>query len=216
MPPKPSSAPPAPRIYLATPPLADGSLAPALADLLAAADVAAVLVRLADADERSKVNRVKALASAIQPLGAAVLLDGHVDLVTRAGADGAHVSGINALNNALERLKPDRIVGVSGLQSRHDSMTAGEAGADYVLFGEADAEGIRPSTEAIVERLAWWAEVVEVPCVGYAHSMDEVGLFAATGAEFVMVGDIIWADVRGPQAALKDVVQRLTQVMRRT
>ena len=145
MPKKPPTCPPAPRLYLATPPVTDAAaLAPQLAALLAAADIAAVLVRLADADERSKINRIKALAATVQNAGAALLLDGHVDLVARSGADGAHVSDIAPLNDALEQLKPDRIVGVGGLHSRHDSMVAGEAGADYVLFGEIDADGHRP------------------------------------------------------------------------
>ena len=82
-----------------------------------------------------------------------MLLDGHVELVARAGADGAHLTGIEALEEALPSLKPDRIAGVGGLPTRHDSMAAGEAGADYVLFGEPDAEGQRPSVEAIAERL---------------------------------------------------------------
>jgi thiamine-phosphate pyrophosphorylase len=212
MPPKPSPAPPAPRIYLATPPVTDGAaLAPQLAALLAAADIAAVLVRLADADERSNINRVKAIAATVQDTGAALLLDGHVELVARSGADGAHVGDVAQLNDALEQLKPDRIVGVGGLHSRHDSMAAGEAGADYVLFGEIGAAGERPATEAIAERLEWWAEVFEPPCVGYAHTIDEVELFAATGADFIMVGDAVWSDARGPQAALADVVQRLGQ-----
>jgi thiamine-phosphate pyrophosphorylase len=206
---KPPPAPPAPRLYLATPPVADASLAPVLAELLRSADVAAVLVRLAEGDERGKINRVKALATTIQDAGAALLLDGHVELVARAGADGAHVSGIGPMQEALEQLKPERIVGVGALHSRHDSMVAGEAGADYLLFGEADADGQRPSTEAIAERLEWWAEVFETPCVGYAQDADEAELFAAAGAEFIMIADAVWADARGPQAALADVVKRL-------
>ena len=97
-----------------------------------------------------------------------MLLDGNIELVARGGADGAHVTGIEALQEALPSLKPDRIAGVGGLVTRHDSMAAGEAGADYVLFGEPDAHGQRPSTEAIAERLNWWAELFEPPCVGFA------------------------------------------------
>ena len=104
------------------------------------ADVAAVLVRLAD--RRAQQDHADQGAGArIQKPGAALLLDGHVELVARAGADGAHVSGIEPMQDALEQLKPDRIVGVGGLHTRHDSMVAGEAGADYLLFGEPDAEG---------------------------------------------------------------------------
>jgi len=207
---KPPPAPPAPRLYLVTPPVADAAkLAPVLADLLTAADIAAVLVRLPQTDERGMINRVKAMASVIQNAGAALLLDGHAEFVARAGADGAHMSGIEPMQAALKQLKPDRIVGVGGLHSRHDSMVAGEAGADYVLFGEPEPNGRRPSTEAIAERLEWWAELFEPPCVGYAESADEAELFAATGAEFIMVGDAIWADARGPQTALADVVKRI-------
>ena len=93
---------------------------------------------------------------------------------------------------------------------------AGEAGADYVLFGEPDANGERPSREAIAERLQWWAELFEPPCVGYAASLDEAREFAAAGADFVLVGDFIWADPRGAAAALTDVEQAIRQSARAT
>ena len=120
------------------------------------------------------ISRIKALAPAVQDAGAALLLDGHVELVARAGADGAHLTGIAAFEEALPSLKPDRIAGVGGLATRHDSMTAGELGADYVLFGEPDAQGQRPSIEAIADRLQWWDELFEPPRVGFAASREEV------------------------------------------
>jgi thiamine-phosphate pyrophosphorylase len=209
---KPAPPRPAPRLYLATPVVDDPSaLAGTLPALLAGADIAAVLVRLAPSDPRSLISRAKALAPAIQNAGAALLLDGHPDLVARAGADGAHLHGIEALQDALDSLKPDRIAGVGGLATRHDSMTAGEAGADYVLFGEPDDTGERPSSEAIAERLNWWAELFEPPCVGYAASPAEAHEFAAAGADFVLVGDFIWADPRGPAAALAEATAALAQ-----
>jgi thiamine-phosphate pyrophosphorylase len=209
---KPVPPRPVPRLYLATPVVDDPSpLLANLPGLLAGADVAAVLVRLTLTDQRTLISRVKALAPAIQDSGAALLLDGHVELVARAGADGAHLTGIEAVEEALPTLKPDRIAGVGGLTTRHDSMTAAEAGADYVLFGEPDARGQRPSVEAIAERLQWWAELFEPPCVGFAASREEAGEFAAAGADFVLVGDFIWADPRGAAAALMDVEQAIRQ-----
>ncbi len=202
---KPPPPRPAPRLYLATPPVADpAQLASDLPALLASADIAAVLLRLAPADERGMIQRVKALAPAIQKTGAAVLLDGHFELVARAGADGANLSGIEAMQEAMPTLKPDRILGVGGLITRHDAMTAGEAEADYVLFGEPDANGARPSPDAICERLDWWAELFEPPCVGFAATLDEAQRFAAAGADFVLVGEFIWQDSRGAVAALID------------
>jgi thiamine-phosphate pyrophosphorylase len=209
---KPVPPRPVPRLYLATPPVDDPStLIAGLAGLLALADIAAVLVRLKPAEPRTMISRVKALAAAVQPSGAALLLDGHVDLFARSGADGAHLTGIEAMQEALPRLRPDRIAGVGGLSTRHDSMTAGEAGADYVLFGEPDANGRRPSIEAIAERLQWWAELFEPPCVGFAASREEAHEFAAAGADFILVGDVIWADPRGAAAALADVEQAIRQ-----
>ena len=207
---KPVPPRPAPRLYLATALVDDPSpLVASLAGVLAAADVAAVLLRLKPTDQRTMISRVKALAPVIQAAGAAALLDGHVELVARAGADGAHVTGIEAMEEALPSLKPDRIIGVGGLTTRHDSMAAGEAGADYVLFGEPDARGQRPSTEAIAERLDWWAELFEPPCVGFAQSHEEAREFATAGADFVLVGEFIWADPRGAAAALSEVEQTI-------
>jgi thiamine-phosphate pyrophosphorylase len=209
---KPVPARPLPRLYLATPVVDDpASLVADLPGLLAAADVAAVLLRLKPVDQRSMISRIKALAPAVQDSGAALLLDGHVELVARAGADGAHLTGIAALEEALPSLKPDRIAGVGGLATRHDSMAAGELGTDYVLFGEPDANGQRPSVEAIAERLQWWAELFEPPCVGFAASREEAHAFAAAGADFVLVGDFVWADPRGAAVALKEVEQAIRQ-----
>ena len=203
---------PAPRLYLATPEVDDRSqLADTLASLLATADVAAVLVRVAASDPRSMISRVKALAPAIQNAGAALLIDSHADLVARAGADGAHLTGIAALEEVMPSLKPDRIAGVGGLATRHDSMAAGELGADYVLFGEPDAQGQRPSVEAVAERLQWWDELFEPPSVGYAASREEAAAIAAAGADFLLVGDFIWADPRGPKAALVEVDRAIKQ-----
>ena len=203
---------PLPRLYLATQEVDDpADLIASLPGLLAAADIAAVLLRLKPTDQRTMIARVKALAPVIQNGNAALLLDGHVELVARAGADGAHLTGIAALEDGLPSLKPDRIAGVGGLTTRHDSMSAGELGSDYVLFGEPDAKGQRPSVEAIAERLEWWAELFEPPCVGFAASREEACEFAAAGADFVLVGEFIWADPRGAAAALEDVEQAIRQ-----
>lgn len=217
MAPKPSATKsppsrPVPRIYLATRAVGDPSaLVSELPGLIAGADVAAVLVRLQMSDQRSMIAKVKTLAPAIQNAGAALLLEGHVELVARAGADGAHLSGIAALEEALPTLKPDRIAGVGGLETRHDSMLAGELGVDYVLFGEPDTQGKRPSAEAVAERLDWWAELFEPPCIGYAASREEAYEFARAGADFVLVDDAVWADTRGASAALAEIGQAIRQ-----
>ena len=196
---------PAPRLYLVTPPVADvQTFSESLAAALGAGDVAAVLLRLADADERTQINRAKALGTIVQDKGAALLIEDHAGLVARAGADGAHVTGIAAFGDAVEQLKPERIVGVGGLFTRHDGMVAAEMGADYVMFGELGRGGERPGFEAIEERVAWWAEVFEAPCVAYAASLDEIAPLMKVGADFIALGDWLWRD---PQAVAATVAQ---------
>jgi thiamine-phosphate pyrophosphorylase len=198
---------PAPRLYLVTPPVADASwFSTQLTAALDAGDVAAVLLRLADADERTQINRVKALAALVQDKGAAILLDGHVELVARGGADGAHLTSIAAFTEALERLKPERIAGAGGLATRHDAMLAAERDADYVMFGEPDAAGTRPAFTAVEDRVAWWAELFEIPCVGYAASFDDIAPLIAAGADFIALGDFIWRD---PGATISEAARLL-------
>jgi thiamine-phosphate pyrophosphorylase len=181
------------RLYLVTPQLGGiATFARGLDATLDAADIAAVLLQLEAADERSLINTTKVIAETVQRRHVALLLDGHPEIVARAGADGAHLTGIAALNDALATLKPERIAGAGGLRSRHDAMLAGEAGADYVMFGEPGVAGSRPPFDAIMDRVAWWAELFEAPCVGYAASFDEVSALAEAGADFVALGDWMW------------------------
>jgi thiamine-phosphate pyrophosphorylase len=192
-----------PRLYLMTPALDDtAAFSAALGAALEAGDIAAVLLRLDDADERTLINRAKAVATAVQRRDIALLIDGHPELVARVGADGAHLTGIAAFTAAFGTLKPDRIAGCGGLRSRHDAMLAGEAGADYVMFGEPDRRGHRPPFDAMEERVEWWAELFQPPCIGYAAGMDEIRPLAQAEADFVALGDWIWMHPGGAAAAV--------------
>ena len=72
-------------------------------------------------------------------------------------------------------------------------MAAGEAGADYVMFGEPHRDGWTPPLAETAERVAWWAEIFETPCVAYAARLDDVATLAAAGADFVALGDALWS-----------------------
>lgn len=208
--PSPDSGRAEPRLYLVTPVTTEPArLIAELPAAFAAADVAAVLLRLENADERTLINRVKALAPIVQKADSALILDGRANLVARAGADGAHLSGIDAFSEAIETLKPERIAGVGGLSTRHDAMLAAEAGADYVMFGEPDEQGRRPAFDAILDRVSWWAEVFQTPCVAYAGAAEDVAPLAQVGAEFIAIGEYAFTDARGLAAALRDAMQSL-------
>src|SRR5580704_10801316 len=209
------------RLYLFTP-ILDGtslddtaSFAREMEAALAAADIAAVLLRLAESDERTLINRVKVAAAIVQRRAVALLIEDKPELVARAGADGAHLTGIEAFAAALALLKPDRIAGAGGLRSRHDAMLAGEANADYVMFGEPDSRGRRAPFEEVQEHLEWWADLLEIPCVAYAAELGGVSALARTGADFIALGDWIWTHPQGAPAAIAAAAESLGEPVRR-
>ena len=193
------------RLYLVTPPI--GAAAELLSEIgaaLEADDVACLLLRLKPAAERDLKQIVKAIAAGVQERGTALLVE-DPRIAVHCGADGVHVAGAGeALSSALESLKPDRIVGIGCTRSRDEAMQAGEAGADYVMFGDAGFSGPGPDHDEIVDAVGWWAEIFNVPCVGFARRLDEVEAIAEAGAEFVGLGDAVWTDARGAATAVAE------------
>jgi thiamine-phosphate pyrophosphorylase len=192
------------RIYLLTPPLAEADLtdfAALLGDVLSAGDVACVLTRLAPGAEGDAKKIIIRLAEIAARAEAALLTDNDPRLAARAGADGAHMHGAGeALKEALKSLKPERIVGAGLLRGRDDAMAAGEAGVDYVMFGEPRADGFTPPSDQTLERVAWWAEIFEPPCVGFAAQLGDIAPLAAAGADFIALSDAVWRADRPAEA----------------
>lgn len=198
------------RLMLITPEIGDAkAFAPVLAETCRAADVAAVVVRLAPDNELDMLRRVRDLAAAVQASGAALILADRPELVSPAAADGAHFSAPALLQSTMPSLAPGRIAGAAGLATRHDSMAAAEAGVDYVMFGEPDANGKRPGLPALIERVAWWAEIFQTPSVAFAGSIGEVAKLAGAGADFVALGDALWLAPEGAAVAIANATQEL-------
>ena len=188
---------PATRLMLMTPSVVEPAVfANQVLLACAAGDIAAVIARLSPAGDSELLACAHVLRPLVQERDIAFLLQDRPDLAAKIGADGAHLSGTQALRDSLPMLKPGLIAGAGGLASRHDAMLAGELGADYVMFGEPDATGKIPSFGAIVERVAWWAEIFEIPCVAFAETVDQAAELARAGADFVALGAAVWS---GPQ-----------------
>ncbi|WP_188519425.1 thiamine phosphate synthase [Alsobacter metallidurans] len=196
------------RLVLMTPPVQDadgwpGTMGDALLAAVAAAPVDAVLLRLPKLDERSLLKALKPLIARLQEHNVAVLIEDAPELVARSGADGAHVSDPAQLHDAAEAMKTlGRMVGVGNLRARHDAMEAAEEGTDYVLFGEPRRDGSLQPLSGVLERAQWWAELFQTPCIAYAPTLDDVAALAATGCEFVALGDAVFAHPGGPAEAM--------------
>ncbi|ODT48809.1 thiamine phosphate synthase [Devosia sp. 63-57] len=189
----------APQLYLITPPAPEpAAFARQLMAVLSGPAVSAILVRRGTQDETAYAALVERLVQIGQAAGAAVLVEDDVALARRLGADGVHITtgGTKAIREAVSALKPDGIVGVGNIGSRHDAMSFGELDVDYVMFGALDGKA-DPQAADLAQ---WWTETFEVPAVHIdpAASPDSV---AGNPAEFVALSDLVWS-AADPAAAL--------------
>lgn len=199
------------RLVLVTPVIEDAvAFAPLLEACCREGDVAAVVLKLATDDEVMALSAIRIISTHLQGTGAVLLLSDMPALVEAAGADGAYFSNLDQLQSTRTNLAAGRLSGVGGLASRHDTMVAAESGADFVMFGEPDAAGKRPGFSALVERVSWWAEIFQLPCVAFAGSIDEVKQLAEARADFVALGDIIWREGDNAPQAVVQATKRLS------
>jgi len=206
------------RLFLITPVLDKTSaFAPAIEAAVSSGDVACVLLRHSAMDEGDAKKLIRTIAPIVQKYESACLIEDDPRIAVRADVDGVHVKAApsatedgeanhTAIADALEQLKPNRIVGAGRLVTRDDAMVAGESGVDYLMFGDPDGS---ETPESILERVAWWAGIFNVPCVGFAHNLAEVADLVRAGADFVAVSDALWNDQRGIEPTMKEILQLL-------
>ncbi len=215
MPPTPPD-PPSCSLYLVTPRLSAANaavFAKTFSRVLAAAPVASALVRIAPGASGDAKAIVAPLVKAAVSADCALVLENDARLAARLGADGVHVAGAGeALDEALDGLKPERIVGAGGLHTRHEAMTAGEKGADYVMFGEPRSDPHAMPLEPLLERIGWWAEIFETPCVAYAETLEAAQRLAQAGADFVALENAVW-EAESPIEAVREAYATVSETV---
>jgi thiamine-phosphate pyrophosphorylase len=81
-------------------------------------------------------------------------------------------------------------------------MVAGDAGADYIAFGDPG----RPPTAEVHELVAWWSELFVLPSLAEgAFDAAGCGRAARAGADFVGVRDAVWQHPDGPAAGVRAI-----------
>ena len=194
------------QIFLIAPADADAPTCTKLLEAaLAAAPVAALLLPRGGRSEGSYKSLVKSVIGKAQGAGVAVLLQGDPGLVRMLGADGLHVEGdVGDVKAATEALKPDYIVGAGQIASRHDAMSKGELGADYIFFGPLSG----PRDPEQREMARWWAEIMEIPSV-LSDPAATADTATAEGGEFIGLSDSLWAAPEGVSARLEAIARAL-------
>jgi len=176
-----------------------------LDEALAASPVAALLITRGGRSEGSYKALVKAVTPRAQAAGVAVLIEGDPGLVRTLGVDGVHVEGgVNEVRAATQALKPDYIVGAGQIASRHDAMSKGELGPDYIFFGPLS--GARDPEQREMAR--WWAEIMEVPSV-LSDPMATAETATSEGSEFIALSDSLWTAPEGVTARLGAIARAL-------
>ena len=98
------------------------------------------------------------------------------------GSDGVHVGQEDMpARQARTLIGPDLTLGVTCKGSRDLAMQAGEDGADYVAFGAFFPSATKEVKHLLdPEILAWWSEMMELPCL--RHRRHHAGELRAAGA----------------------------------
>lgn len=200
-----------PQIYLITPSEFDLSTYPALlAACLDQTAIACVRLALGTKDDSRIAKAADALREVTHARDVALVIDSHILMVDRLGLDGVHLmDGSRSVKKVRKDLGDDAIIGAFCANSRHDGMTAGELGADYVSFGPVGVTPLGDGRQADLELFEWWSEMIEVPVV--AEGALDVALIRSLTphTDFFGIGDEIWAQ-DDPQAALAALVRAMS------
>jgi len=199
-----------PQIYLLTPPEFELSAFPdQLAAVLDSTEIACLRISMATQDEDRLSRAGDALREVAHARDVAIVIDSHVALAERLGLDGVHlVDGARSVRKTRETLGKDAIIGAFCGNSRHDGMTAGESGADYVSFGPVGVTALGDGIVAGPELFQWWSEMIEVPVVAEGALSTAAIATVAPFTDFFGIGEEIWRD-ENPIAALKALITEM-------
>jgi thiamine-phosphate pyrophosphorylase len=203
------------RLYLITPPAFDPLVfRDTLASALDAGDVAAVQLRLKDRGDSALRGIIDLLRPVVQSRNVAFLLNDRPDLAVALGCDGAHVGQEDTPAAEARKILGDLTLGVTCHNSRELAFDAGEAGADYVAFGAFYPTTTKDApTQASPEILAWWSELMELPCVAIGGiNAGNCAPLVQAGADFLAVSAAVWAHPDGAAAGVRAINTAITAV----
>ncbi len=188
-------APEKPQLYLITPPSFElGRFPDRLARVLDGAEIACLRLSLSTRDEDTVARAADAVRAVAHERDIALVISDHLLLAERLGLDGVHLGdAARSVRDARKALGPDAVVGCFCASSRHDGMTAGEAGADYVSFGPVGTSALGDGTTAPLELFEWWSQMIEVPVVAEGGLTPDLVATLAPHTDFFGIGEEIWS-----------------------
>ncbi len=196
------------QIYLITPPRIENieEFAKTLEDVLAAAPIACLQIRLKDAPDEDIIKAAKLLVPICHRYGAMAIINDNPHIALKTGADGVHLgqSDMN-INLAREVLNEGAFIGITCHNSKELAFKACSDKADYIAFGAFFETSTKlGTTRADLEILTWWHEAVEIPCVAIGGiTTDNAKTVITAGADFIALCSGVWQHKDGPVQAAK-------------
>ena len=200
------------QIYLITPTQIDdlAAFAELLAQVLAAAPVGCLQLRLKDVPRDRVVEIAKTLLWVTQANDTALIINDDPEIAAEIGADGVHLGQsdlreIMDVKSAQQMLSPGSIIGVTCHNSKDLAFKAGSDGAHYVAFGSFFESTTKPDARpADLELLTWWHETMEIPSVAIGGiTVDNAKAVIAAGADFIALSSGVWDHPDGPVLAVE-------------
>lgn len=177
-------------------------------------DVASLILPQANLSEDAFQAAAAPLVKLAQERDVAAILAGDTRVAGRLGADGIHVeSNAEALADAVERFQAKMTVGTGNVKTRDEALDLGEQRPDYMLFGRFGYDTKPEAHPRNLQLGAWWAEVVEIPCIVMAGSdLASVEVVAQTGAEFVALSAAVFSEGSDPRERVAEANALLDRV----
>ncbi len=192
-----------PQTYLLTPTAFDPEAFGAqLAAVLDGVPVACVRLRLTSRDEDEIARAGDGLRLICHDRDVCLVIEDHLLVAQKLGLDGVHLQGTRGVREARKALGIEGIVGSFCGTSRHDGITAGEAGADYISFGPVGGAGLGDGVLAETEIFEWWSQMIELPVVAEGGLDSARVRQLAPYADFFAFGEEVWTS-ETPLATLK-------------
>lgn len=187
------------RVVLIAPDLSEDG-ATRVAAALSGGDVASLIVAQSGADEAAFQDYAEQLTRVAQEKNVAAVIAGEPRLAARVHADGIHFEGSKAeLAEIVRKHQGRMVVGCGGAKTREDALELGETQPDYIFFGRFGYDTKPEPHPRNLSLAAWWSEMIEIPCIALAGStIDSVVAVAATGAEFVALGNAVFVPGNDP------------------
>ena len=183
-----------PKLYIVSPPEFEiERFSEDLKLVLDTVEISCFRLSLSTQDENLIAKTADVIRHICHSRDVAIVIEDHFLFVQKHGLDGVHLSdGARNVRKARENLGKEAIVGAFCGISKHNGITAGEAGADYISFGPLSNTTLKDGTIAKPDLFMWWSTMIEIPVISEGGLNKKVVHDLENATDFLAFGDEIW------------------------